>query len=544
MKIIYGSLILFILSYGCSNNHIRQELQEVAILSFSNPEKALTIIDSLRFNKKYHASYPHKVLRLLFIQTLHQLHQLQHSEDLPASGLIKEAHYFERIGDQNKAGWAYLYSGLIALKYGHISNASILLTEAQENAEKSTDSILLFNIYYQWGELYFQRHDQEAGKAAYRKALEYRYSRAPLNNTPDYLVGNCLLHLEQYREAQSYYQKIEYNLRPKDKKDSIEMSQFMQNIGLTYARLNHPEEAIEYIHKSCTYHSDNLLPCQLILANIYLHQTRLDSAAHYLKAIHPDHFSELRLKKRYYDHYAWLKELQNDYQAALKARKQQIGCQNLLYTKKPEFRIENIIRRYKEKKFSREKYALIYQRTLLFTGIIIISALGLLIIVYNCYLRKKKQLKYTEACQMVHHLQRLNSEQEKIQEEFRKILQDKLENSQRLALFCTQFENRYKSFLENYRTTLGTELNWQELYFAINFLHDNFQRKLITRFPNLDEKEIQVICLLRAGFHQDEIAYLMRQSVYTIHKRKTAIRKKTGIDERADIIESLNSFLN
>jgi len=89
-----------------------------------------------------------------------------------------------------------------------------------------------------------------------------------------------------------------------------------------------------------------------------------------------------------------------------------------------------------------------------------------------------------------------------------------------------------------------TDLNWDELYFTINYLYNNFQQKLKDKFPSLNEKEIQLCCLIRGGFKTDEIAFVIRQSVYSIHKRKTAIRKKLGMDERADILTIILSLLD
>ena len=76
------------------------------------------------------------------------------------------------------------------------------------------------------------------------------------------------------------------------------------------------------------------------------------------------------------------------------------------------------------------------------------------------------------------------------------------------------------------------------------YLYNNFQQKLKDKFPSLNEKEIQLCCLIRGGFKTDEIAFVIRQSVYSIHKRKTAIRKKLGMDERADILTIILSLLD
>ena len=52
----------------------------------------------------------------------------------------------------------------------------------------------------------------------------------------------------------------------------------------------------------------------------------------------------------------------------------------------------------------------------------------------------------------------------------------------------------------------------------------------------LSEKEIQLCCLLCAGFSTKEISVVTQQSVRTIYQRKTDIRHKLGMDEKEDIV--------
>lgn len=119
---------------------------------------------------------------------------------------------------------------------------------------------------------------------------------------------------------------------------------------------------------------------------------------------------------------------------------------------------------------------------------------------------------------------------------------DKLEVSKKLALLSGQPLEKNKSFLEMYRKVIGEkdiELDWAELYFAMNFLYHDFQVKITDKFPELSEKEIQLCCLLRAGFKSDEIAFVIQLTIYSVQKRKTNIRKKLGLDDREDILEYL-----
>ena len=143
---------------------------------------------------------------------------------------------------------------------------------------------------------------------------------------------------------------------------------------------------------------------------------------------------------------------------------------------------------------------------------------------------------------MVESLKQLCSEQEKCQDKFRALLIEKLEISKKLALLSGQPLDKNKSFLEMYSKVIGErdiELDWTELYFTIYFLYNNFHLILTIKFAELNEKDIQLCCLLRAGFKSDEIAFVIRLTIYSVHKRKPCNRKKLGLEEREDILEYL-----
>lgn len=80
-------------------------------------------------------------------------------------------------------------------------------------------------------------------------------------------------------------------------------------------------------------------------------------------------------------------------------------------------------------------------------------------------------------------------------------------------------------------------LVWDDLYPVIDSVYDGFYTRLI-RFAagRLSEKEIQVCCLLCAGFSTKEIGVVTRQSVRTVYQRKTNIRHALEMDGKDDIV--------
>ncbi|WP_102406871.1 helix-turn-helix transcriptional regulator [Parabacteroides bouchesdurhonensis] len=80
-------------------------------------------------------------------------------------------------------------------------------------------------------------------------------------------------------------------------------------------------------------------------------------------------------------------------------------------------------------------------------------------------------------------------------------------------------------------------LVWKDLYPIVDTVYDNFYTRLkVLAAGRLSEKELQLCCLLRAGFSTKEISVVTQQSVRTIYQRKTNIRHALGMNEKDDIV--------
>ena len=79
-------------------------------------------------------------------------------------------------------------------------------------------------------------------------------------------------------------------------------------------------------------------------------------------------------------------------------------------------------------------------------------------------------------------------------------------------------------------------LNWADLYKTIDYVYDGYHSHLVARFGQiLNERELQLCCLLRANFSTKEISIVTQQSVRTVYQRKTVIRQKLCVEEKSDI---------
>ncbi|MDE6843866.1 MAG: LuxR C-terminal-related transcriptional regulator, partial [Muribaculaceae bacterium] len=98
------------------------------------------------------------------------------------------------------------------------------------------------------------------------------------------------------------------------------------------------------------------------------------------------------------------------------------------------------------------------------------------------------------------------------------------------------------SNIGNSDTPIDSLVKWSDFYPVIDELYKGFHEKLLNKYLGLfSEREIQILCLIKAGFSTKEISVLVQQSSNSIYVSKTAIRKKLGLQAKEDFMEVLDS---
>lgn len=181
---------------------------------------------------------------------------------------------------------------------------------------------------------------------------------------------------------------------------------------------------------------------------------------------------------------------------------------------------------------------------LVLTFVMLLSIIGLLL-----YLRNRKS-KLVEKEEEIDTLRKLLSESSNVADDnkddrfFKKILLQQLgvirlatsnPTSANLALLKRMRE------ISNQEVEVESLLNWNDLYQTIDYIYDGFYTSLIKRFgTTLNEKEIQLCCLLKANFSTKEISVVTQQSVRTVYQRKSTIRQTLQMPEAEDIATYLS----
>ena len=96
--------------------------------------------------------------------------------------------------------------------------------------------------------------------------------------------------------------------------------------------------------------------------------------------------------------------------------------------------------------------------------------------------------------------------------------------------------------ITNQEVNVDSLLNWNDLFNSIDYIYDGFYTSLINKYGTiLNDKEIQLCCLLKANFSTKEISVVTQQSVRTVYQRKSTIRQTLQMPEAEDIVTFLSN---
>ena len=181
------------------------------------------------------------------------------------------------------------------------------------------------------------------------------------------------------------------------------------------------------------------------------------------------------------------------------------------------------------------------QRQVILFVSVVFFALAIIVLVLSLSRRRKRMLIEKE--EEIETLRNMLASSDKTdnKENVRKLMLQQLGIIKTIAGTPTEANQHLLSRLMALNEdTAAALIDWQSIYQTIDLVYEGFYSRLQQRFADvLNEKELQLCCLLRADFSTKEINMLTRQSLQTIYQRKTQVRQKLGLADGDDIIEKL-----
>ena len=544
-KVIYISLLLlFFYSLTSCNNNLEDELATADAIINDNPDSVLNILSSIEFPEELQDKNKADYWRLRSLA-----HSKKRETLIYDSLVIYSLNYYKVNNDIEKMLDSYMLASEYFQWKELSANAKDMLSEGLSKAVLAKDTSRISQFMHKLGFLYLLNRNYEEAADIYKKRMlftndHFSYYIAGLYLTGDsakyyrdesiklaLLKGDTLPAAHYLRNYASsvYYKNKDYKQAINAIKKTGELSNYYKNFGINdqilaqiYLALGMPDSAQFYLDKSLiekrksSYGGSNdlnLIGTENINAVL---QAVIDT--HNKKDIDVSSISSF-----------------NDSIISSIIKKNAILKEQLLEKNNLEERnLKLTIKKQQTEQF------------LLFI-IFILSITCLLLYLY--YLKRRR--RYQEVEERIAVLQKLirdnaNSNENNNSNSFNFFKKALLDQLGIIKLIATSNNRKNQDLLSQIidisHETVSTEalLVWKDLYPIINSVYSNFHYKLLSKYGTLlNEKEIQLCCLLRADYSSSEISAIMQQSLQTIYQRRSTIRKKIGLEDKDDIVEYL-----
>ena len=425
-----------------------------------------------------------------------------------------------------------------------IDSVTTVIQDAIHTARRIDDKTWLFYLHYHLSKLYL--NELNSRMFAKHQTLANKYIQeidtCDLSLSTKILIAENFINLQQYRKCYEKLLDIESVINPQN----IFYNKIKRLQGISLYKMQEWDSSIKIMEELANKEKSNKnkFTCHSILSYCYYQKKDFNNAEkHKDIAIKYDIYNINNFERiEFYNSCAklaerthnkkeqlkWLILLDNQYKSIIK----NINSQSLNKA------IQSYTSRLEKKQF-REKIR-IYRFVV--WGLLIFLFIGLIIHIKK---KKKQFLQIFALQQQIDSLERLPN----MRDEVRKFIFRDFEIAKKIAtLRATQREQSAKFLkdIEKYHITKNNDLletNWEQFYRHIDLSFKGFYSILCNEYPTLNEKEIQLCCLLISDFKTEEIAAIWMNSIFSVHKYKTNVRKKINAPEGADIIAFLEKEL-
>lgn len=551
MKYIKAYYIIFlpILLSVCNpkSDNAEQYLERAENIIEANPNKALSLLDSIIIPENLKKEQYNDFL-LLQIKAKDKA-----NKDISKDTIIFEVkNYFIKNNNSYKIAMASFYSGRVLEMQKKYKEAMSTYIEAESYANKVSGNEYLKGLIQSYiGYLYYNQLLQDEALVRFKQAAEY-FNKADNYKNEAYSfrdIGNSFFLKKEVDSAFLYYKRgLEI---AESTKDSTILSNIRLNIGLILKKQEEYTKSKEYFKEAIPYATNPTTKAKIYssIAQVFQIENNKDSAIVYFqKSLGSlDENAESFFKSRIYESLSSIEETRSNYKKALEYNKNYSYSLKNTFDENENQIILDIQKKYNYELVKNTNNKLLIQRQFLF---IILLGLGLAIVViiflfHNKNLKKERDL--LDAEQKINQLNQMAKSYDKKEDSFRsKLLHhfDILKKSALLEGFLREDEKKHgQKLLKKFNEIVYNQasLDWNLLYQTMNELHNGYFDSLRTAFPQLDESEFRICCLIYSDFTNAEIAIIMEQSINTITAKRSSIRKKIGVKDYGNIVDYLNN---
>lgn len=433
--------------------------------------------------------------------------------------------------------------GIACEKDAHPQRALVLFKEAAGIAEELNDAYWQSYLYSKLGFLYLKEYNRPTAQEYFDRSLQAGKELRIEESDTGYRLqfGRTFLFAHKPALALSYFESI----RPQVKPGDTYYATLLRSIGLACFQIGRHGEAIEALEESLRYETDAELRMisQMTLFELFADRKDNLQTAYYKEEVEKllPEVSNLDLHQEFYRICSFIYAQNGDYHQAFDEMTRSYSCEDNKLDYLGRLSVdEGVLLSYQRKMSSENRQLKSDNRWL---WIAIGGSWGMIALIVFLFKRHRRHKFYEleHKIELLEEMTRTNSEKS---DDLKSLIIRDLEIIKRIALYKSQ-HSRDTSFVDQFNrlVTIDTcnpfELEWKRLYGDIDHLYGGFYTKLNRMPAGLTEKELQLCCLMKAGFKTDEVAAIWNQSVYSVQKYRSNIRRKLDTPEGADIIQFL-----
>lgn len=419
-----------------------------------------------------------------------------------------------------------------------------VIEEAIDLANQESDNEWLFYLYSYLGDMYINQFNmfQFVKYLTLANQCIKDVPLADMSLSTKIQFAKNLLYTEHYNETYEILEELEYNVG----KNNTYYNDIKRLLGVVLYKMNQLDSCIEKLNDALATEKSmsHLFTCHSILTYCYYKKNDLAKAEQHKKlAKKYDTDEDIRLSEiEFYTLCAEFAKANHNLEEQIdclnKIKESYTSVLNYISGQSLDEAIQSYTRIHEKRMFNKQIATYRY----ILTGFLLIVCIWLIVYIR---IRKKQVYKILALQRQIESLENLRN----IKDEVKGFIMRDFEIAKKIAILRNTQQVQSAKFLkdlEKHHIIGGNDLltmNWEQFYKDIDLSFDGFCSKLAKAYPTLNEKELQLCCMLMSGFKTDEIAAIWMNSVFSVHKYKTNVRKKINAQEGADIIAFLSEKL-
>lgn len=547
------------------------------------PDSVLKILEEIKdpgkLNEEESAVY------CLLLTQARDKNYFPHTSDSIINIAVK---YFIKQKNPYRKAQVFFYSGRVNHELNQPEKAAENYLKAVPYAQEAKEYKMLTLIYNYLGNLYREQEWDEKALEANRKAVEYCELAKDTMNLP-YVVRDVarIFVYSPHADSTEYYYKEALECAVKYHNRLAELS-ILNDLAIAYSERGDFRKGIEVMRHSFSLNSQkiNNAAYSLTLGSLYLAENELDSAEIYLQTAEKGKDMLTRMAACQYLYEKALAE--KDYEVAVDYNEKYTLMHDSLGVIQQQDEIQKLTYKYEKNELKRklELEAARSKNTYLGIIILLLIVLSLGCVIYLRYRwSKERMLRLQERM-----LEREKDLRVRTESEYQKVLaklesyhyEEYVKNKSDLVTIqadlihtrdCLVEKESELIALKKKETALqnclfektgfterikaaGVDVSKREieakpfvlkdmplLIETLNEVYSDFIIRLKEDYPNLNDTEVAICSLLKAGAKTKNIAWIISMTPNAVSRKKNQIMKKIGIiDEVASLERFLEAF--